>query len=59
MSDIKDNNANVDLKSLQMIGHGILNQSCHESVHLNSCNNLQKKSADYDSEHKERSLIKL
>ena len=58
MSDVNDNNENVDLKLLQIIICGIHNPSCHESVHPNSCRKLQKELVCYDGENKERCLIK-
>ena len=50
ISDVNDNIANADLKSLQIAAHGVCNPSCHESVHL--CRKLQKESADCNREIK-------
>ena len=58
MSDINDENATMDSKSLQIAGHGVCNPSCYESVHHNLYRKLQKESEDYDDENKERCLIK-
>ena len=56
-SDVNNNNENVDLKSLQIIGCGICSPSCHEPMHPNLRRKLQKEKADYDGENK-RCLIK-
>ena len=52
MCDVNDNNANVDLKSIQIIGCGVYNPDCPKSVHPNSCSKLQKESKDCNGEKK-------
>ena len=46
ISDVNDDNASVDLKSLQIEGHRVFDPSCHESMHPNLCSKLKKESAD-------------
>ena len=58
MSHANENTENVDLKSLQIIGHGVCNLTCHKSMCPNLCSKLQKESADHNGENKERRLIK-
>ena len=58
MFDVNYNDANVDLKYLQIIGRTFHNPSCDESAHSNSCNKLKKESSDHNGENKERHLTK-